>query len=404
MSEVGRKANIALIGAGWWSQGWHLPSLDSNEKVNLVAIVDKSEHPQSNLNPDLNPLATLKELYQAKTYTDTKVMMEDVGSELDGILVATPHATHFEVCRQVMTEIDRRKKESNSKEEPPRQLHILMEKPMTTDISHAIDLYKLVKSAEGYSKFWINHSANFREQTKMARKVISSGQLGPIRHITAFFASPLKWIFEDPALKGWNEPTDGMIGNGFAWGQSSHLFAYLYHICPHLEPTEVYCVMTHSATTGADISHSATIRCKDTQHEQPQDVVMSVSGTTLLPGNAHSHPPIAKMIQIEVYGNDRSLHYSGNDREPSSGRLEIRHTDGKIEVLLDEFLFENLDNEGNGPESLQNFVNLCCGNDGNDDIYEGANVMDGLRSIQTIDAMYKSDKSRQPEKIIQPKN
>ena len=32
-------ANIVLIGAGWWSQGWHLPHLDRNEKVNISAIV-----------------------------------------------------------------------------------------------------------------------------------------------------------------------------------------------------------------------------------------------------------------------------------------------------------------------------------------------------------------------------
>lgn len=32
-------ANIVLIGAGWWSQGWHLPHLHRNEKVTIAAIV-----------------------------------------------------------------------------------------------------------------------------------------------------------------------------------------------------------------------------------------------------------------------------------------------------------------------------------------------------------------------------
>jgi hypothetical protein len=82
-----------------------------------------------------------------------------------------------------------------------------------------------------------------------------------------------------------------------------------------------------------------------------------------------------------VYGDEASLHYEGNDREPSSGRLEIRNPDGGVEVIHNEFLFENLDSEGYGPESLQQFVQLC---GGNIDAYEGANVLDGLRSIQTI--------------------
>jgi hypothetical protein len=52
-----------------------------------------------------------------------------------------------------------------------RPLHFLMEKPMTTDIKHAIELYKLVllqKNVEGESKFWLNHSANFHVQAKIA--------------------------------------------------------------------------------------------------------------------------------------------------------------------------------------------------------------------------------------------
>jgi hypothetical protein len=37
--DVAATANIVLIGAGWWSQGWHLPHLHRNEKVNISAIV-----------------------------------------------------------------------------------------------------------------------------------------------------------------------------------------------------------------------------------------------------------------------------------------------------------------------------------------------------------------------------
>jgi predicted dehydrogenase len=155
--------------------------------------------------------------------------------------------------------------------------------------------------------------------------------------------------------------------------------------------------MTHSQKTGADVSHSATIRCSDGKDQEY--AVMSVSGTTLLPGNAHSHPPVAKKIQVEVFGDEGSLHYEGNDREASSGRLEIRNPDGGVEVVYNEFHFENLDSEGSGPESLQNFVQLCCGNS---DVYEGADVMDGLRSIQTIDAMYRSHASQSLENIIDP--
>ena len=130
-------------------------------------------------------------------------------------------------------------------------------------------------------------------------------------------------------------------------------------------------------------------------------MLLSLSGTSLLPGNAHSDPPVAKRVQIEIFGDDGSLHYGGNDRDPDSGRLELRNADGGVEVLHEQFHFENLDSAGSGPESLQDFVRLCCGS-GAEGVDAGANVMDGLRSIQTIDAMYRSHASGQVEKIVTP--
>jgi predicted dehydrogenase len=290
--------------------------------------------------------------------------------------VATPHATHYLVGKELLKVVSERKT-SNGK-----PLHILMEKPMTTDIEDAINLYNLVisESEDGNSEsqFWLNHSANYRVQTGMAREAISSGRLGNVRHVTASFASPLKWIFLDPENDGWNKPTGNMIGNGFGWGQSSHLLAFLFHLLPDLEPKNVFCRMTHSKNTGADIAHSATVECFDATTKKV--VFINMSGTALLPGNQYSDPPIAKLVQIDVYGDDGSLHYSGNDLDPSSGSLDYRATNGSIEVLCDRFEFEAYDNEHYGPESIQNFVELCCGGYGSEIPTAGANVLDGLVS------------------------
>ena len=132
--------------------------------------------------------------------------------------------------------------------------------------------------------------------------------------------------------------------------------------------------------------------------------MLSVSGTSLLPGHAHSDPPVPKQIQIAIFGDEASLHYSGNDRDPTSGCLELRRPDGTVQVVYDQFQFENFDATGSGPESLQMFVQLCCGNNttssSDNCCYEGASVLDGLKSIQTIDAMYRSHASSNVEKVI----
>ena len=190
-----------------------------------------------------------------------------------------------------------------------------------------------------------------------------------------------------------------MIGNGFGWGQTSHLLAFLFHILPDLEPKNVYCRMTHSQATGADLTHSATIECFDLKSENI--VIISMSGTALLPGHQYSDPPVAKLVHIDVYGNDGSLHYSGNDLDHSSGCLEYRSADGSIEILSDRFEFESYDNENRGPESIQMFVELCCGEiSGIDPPIACANAKDGLRSVQVLDAMYKSHASKRAEPIV----
>jgi hypothetical protein len=37
----------------------------------------------------------------------------------------------------------------------------------------------------------------------------------------------------------------------------------------------------------------------------------SLSGTSLLPGNAHSDPPVGKRIKIKIFGTKGALIYSG---------------------------------------------------------------------------------------------
>mmetsp|Transcript_21727 Transcript_21727/g.45641 ORF Transcript_21727/g.45641 Transcript_21727/m.45641 type:complete len:402 (-) Transcript_21727:165-1370(-) len=261
----------------------------------------------------------------------------------------------------------------------------------------------------GMGCFLINHSANYRPQAKAAHSLIRSGKLGTIRHVSAFFASPLSWILDDPSNTGWNQiPPDDeegeMVGNGFAWGQSSHLLAWIYHVSSgrgggeDLVPDRVYCSMTTSEKTGADVSHAATVHCTN-------GATFSLSGTSLLPGNAHSDPPVGKRVMIKIFGTKGALIYSGDDRDVDSGRLEwLRGDDdgsgsgiGTVEIQCSElgFQFEDLDQEGIGPESLQTFIDSCLGRE----FYVGADSLVGLRSVQTIDAMYRSHLSGNCENV-----
>ncbi|KAL9178338.1 hypothetical protein ACHAXT_001766 [Thalassiosira profunda] len=417
----GDTANIVLVGAGWWSQGWHLPQLARNEKVTISAIVDSSPHPKSNLNPHLEPLEALADRYGCPVFHSVSdLLRDDIGGTMDGAIVCTPHSTHYTIGKELIGEGTRRYEAAKASGDGGeyRPVNVLCEKPMTTSVREAEELHTLLEDRRdvqakdgalptinehhiggGMGAFLINHTANYRPQARAAHALIQSGKLGTIRHVSAFFASPLSWIFDDPGNTGWNEP-DGsgeMLGNGFAWGQSSHLLGFIYFVTgsEHLTPSRVYCAMTHSEETGADVSHAATITCQN-------GATFSLSGTSLLPGNAHSETPVAKRIKIKIFGTKGALFYSGDDRDPSSGKLEWARSDdphrvGAVEVQCPEhgFQFENCDPEGTGPEALQSFIDACLGQE-----YEvGADSLVGLRTVQTIDAMYRSHSSGNCENV-----
>lgn len=362
------KPAVAVVGAGWWSQGWHIPQLHANPDVDLVAIVDPQEEPKSNMNSNLESLTTLSKKYNCRTYSSVEDLLKN--EDLDGIVLATPHKTHYELGKVVL--------------EANKEIHILMEKPMTTVVEDARKLCKAVKTYP--HSFLVNHSANYRPQAKQAREIIRAGQLGRIRHVSAFFASPLKSLFEDEGHKDWNEPSEGMLGNGFTWGQMTHLVAWIFHVCSDLNPKQVSCNMAHCKKTGADVAVSATVACEG-------EAVLSVSGTSLLPGNAHSDPPVGKRVRIEIYGDQGALFYNGVDTDPSSGKLEMVDVDGNVSTINDRFEFENTEHTGIGPESLQNWIKAC---KGEEDYYVGADCELGMKAVELVAAMYESNHTKQP--------
>jgi predicted dehydrogenase len=395
---------IAVLGAGWWSQGWHLPQLHRNPSVDLVGIVDPHPHPQSNLNPNLESLDALSHKYRTRLFASFDELLKDptVGPTLQGVIVCTPHATHSALGLQILEENKRRlssgQQSPHISKLPP--IHVLMEKPFTTRIDHAKALHEMV-SQDMFREtvfFSINHSANYRSQTKKARDLVQAGVLGDLRFCQIFFASPLCSIFEDPAHRGWNEPAEGMLGNGFAWGQASHVLAWLFHVVPNLRPQTVYCQMTHSPTTGADVAHAASITCQDSTE---RTIVISLSGTSLLPGDAHfSDPPVGKHIDFGLYGSAGTLLYRGMDLETASGSLELRKAplgDTK-HPAGPGFFFENFETEGHGPESMQALVHACQAR-GAATAYVGASSLVGLRTVQVLDAMYRSHAEQQVVKV-----
>ena len=82
------------------------------------------------------------------------------------------------------------------------------------------------------------------------------------------------------------------MGNGFAWGQLSHLLAWVFKVTA-LTPASAFCSMSWSAASGADLSDSAVIVCEG-------GASISVSGSAGVPGDAHGDHPVGKRLGMQA--------------------------------------------------------------------------------------------------------
>ena len=371
MSKVAR---IAVAGAGWWGQGWHIPHISRHPQAALAAIVESSTSPRaSNAAQQLQTTAQLSERYQAPVFKSLdELLSSPVASELDGVLVGTPHAMHAQQAMMVMK----------------HGLHVLVEKPMTTDVEEARMLAEAAAVHVAAGKYFaINNTANWRGECRLAAEAIAAGRIGKVQHVMARMHSPLLWLFDDPANEGWISTSGNMLGNGFGWGQLSHMFVWILAVT-QLQPSRVFAHMSHSSRSGADLHDAAIVDCEG-------GGAIVISGSAGLPGDAHGSAPVGKQIDIVVFGTEGSLSFGGDDQDPTSGVLEIRRHDGQPahEVLAPPFQFEKYEADGTGPESIQAFVQACRG----ESAFVGAGAQVGLDAVRVIDAAYRSTRSGQPE-------
>ena len=154
------RARVAVIGTGWWATYTHIPGLLDYQAAELVAIADR----------DPARLEAASEAYGvARVYEDYRVM---IGREkLDGVIVATPHATHFAIARDCLD----------------RGLHVMVEKPLTLHATEARDLVQLAQ-ARG-CELLVGYPYNLQPQALRAREVLAAGLLGAVQYVNCTMSS-----------------------------------------------------------------------------------------------------------------------------------------------------------------------------------------------------------------------
>lgn len=155
-----KKARVAVIGTGWWATFAHIPGLQAHEGADLVALCDT----------DPARLNRAADEYQIDhRYPDVDSLLD--AEQLDGVVVATTPATHYEVAKTCLE----------------RGLHTMIEKPMVSQSSQARELLQIAEDND--RQVIVGYPWHFTEHARQARELVQAGELGDIQFVTSIFAS-----------------------------------------------------------------------------------------------------------------------------------------------------------------------------------------------------------------------
>jgi predicted dehydrogenase len=292
------RARIGVIGSGWWATYAHLPALLADPRADVVAIADSS--------PDR--LAHAAEHFGIRgQFVDYRALLD---SGVDGVIVATPHNTHYAIARDVLS----------------RGLPLMLEKPM---VLRAHEAWELVRIAEQQRvPLIVGYPYHFVDQYATLRERIAAGALGSLQLAHSLFASMVleyyranpqayaeafKWQVTGPQPTTYSEPA--IAGGGQGHLQLTHSAALLLWLTD-LRPREVGAFF-EGFDLKVDLCNAISVRFDG-------GAVGTLSSTGGIPTAQQAN----SQLEIRLYGSDG---YAWIDA--MAGTCSIFGNDGKVETL-----------------------------------------------------------------------
>ena len=178
-----QRLRTAHIGVGYQGNEDML-AISSHPMVDVVALCDV----------DANFLAAAKEKQpNARTFTDYRVMLEEMGDEIDAVIVATPDHTHAPASLLAMG-MDKA---------------VYCQKPLTHHVSEAREMAKVARERKLVTQMGIQVHSFY--DYRVATQLIQSGIIGKVSTVRAW--SPKNWGYDGepptgsdpvPASLDWN--------------------------------------------------------------------------------------------------------------------------------------------------------------------------------------------------------
>jgi predicted dehydrogenase len=344
-----RRARIGVIGAGWWSTQAHIPSLVTYDRADLVGIAD----------PDPTKVAAAADYYEvSKTYEDYRELL----SEVEGAVIAVPHAYHYEIARDALD----------------AGVHVLVEKPMVLTAAHAWDLVE--RAGMNGVELMVGTTFQFTAQARRVREIVQSGGIGELLHVSGLFASIVESFYRSrpgdyspmfeypvtgPEPDSYSDPR--IAGGGQGQSQLSHAMGMVFWVTGR-RAVEAFAYM-EKFDLGVDLVDAVSYRL-----DNGAIGTMGATGS-LRPGQDENQ-------EIRYYGSEGEIR-----QDLIHGKADVYYNDGASEVL------PPLAGEDIYPKHLpsRTLADLVLG--------KGENLAPGsvaAHTVELLEAAYRSAESGRP--------
>ena len=154
------------------------------QAVEVVALCDV----------DSKMLADAKKMYpEAAVYADYRIMLKDMGKEIDAVIVSTPDHTHAPASMMAM--------EMNKP--------VYCQKPLTHHVAEARAMRKMAADKKLVTQMGIQVHSFY--DYKLATMLIQSGIIGKVKRVSAW--SPKNWGYDGPEPQGSDPVPDNLDWN-----------------------------------------------------------------------------------------------------------------------------------------------------------------------------------------------
>lgn len=228
---MSRPLQGALIGFGFIAEKGHVPAyLSAPDQFRIAAVADVCAARREKAR---------QVLPHARIYADTKTLLSAEARQLDFVDIATPPCDHAAIAHAAFE----------------HGLHVFCEKPIATSAADARSMLDHATAAKRV--FFPSHNYKHAPVIKAIRRVLESGDLGPIHLVTldTFRTTHAKGVAEwQPDWRRARKTS----GGGIAMDHGSHTF-YLAFDWLASQPTAITAKMSNLSTFDTEDNFSCTV-------------------------------------------------------------------------------------------------------------------------------------------------